>query len=242
MEASVISSRLSVVGNQSVGHRLVGQTDKQITDKPESENRKQKTDNRIAYTIEFYPEEGKYHYTGHRNCKVVQSPQETAKNGTGCPVCGRRLTIGVEHRVGELAKGVSSIKYQVLSDENGVKWIEHGERKRPSYVSLVPLMEIVAEALGSTTASQRVKDLYDQLTKSLGTEIEILLRGSIDEIGKQAGSRVAQGVQKVRERNIVVIPGYDGVYGVVKIWNQGKNDEVVTQQKKAEEKTQLGLF
>lgn len=197
----------------------------------------------IGYTIEFYPEEGKYHYTGHRNCKVVQSPEQTAKNGTTCPVCGRNLTVGVEHRVQELAKEGGSIKYEIRNDENGVKWIHDANGKRPPYVSLVPLLEIIAEALSSTTSSQRVKDLYDQLTKSLGTEVAILLRTPISDIERHAGAHVAEGIKKVRERNIVVIPGYDGVYGVVKIWNQGDGQLTATGQEAKEEKnSQLGLF
>ena len=198
-----------------------------------------RNDNMVKYTIEFYPEEGKYHYTGHRNCKVVQTPEETAKNGTLCPVCKRTLTVGVEHRVQDLAteSGVS----EQTADEHGASWMKDSSDKRPPYVSLVPLLEIIAEALSSTTASEKVKDLYMQLTKSLGTELTILLKTPIPEIGKRVGERVADGVKKVRERNIIVVPGYDGVYGVVKIWD-GEQKTAAAGETKKEADIQLGLF
>lgn len=196
---------------------------------------------RIAYTIEFYPEEGKYHFTGHRNCKVVQSKEESAKNGTKCPVCGRTLTVGVEHRVQELASEKLEVRSEKLeADKYGVKWIQDRENKRPPYVSLVPLLEIIKEALNSSELSNKVKELYMQMTKSLGSELSILLRVPIENIEKAAGPRVAAGVKKVRERNIVVIPGYDGLYGVVKIW--GEDSQTKMEQKKSDENSQLGLF
>ena len=272
-DVSYENVRKAIIGKQST------EDGKQITDSsedrspssvirnPSSDIRAQSSENRIAYTIEFYPEEGKYHYTGHRNCKVVQSPEETAKKGTKCPVCGRTLTVGVEHRVQELAQKTQSIGKQNTEDRSqssvirnpssdiraqssekqkdihGVSWVKDPEDKRPPYVSLVPLLEILAEAQSSTTASQKVKDLYDQLTKSLGTELSILLRVSIEDIERKAGFKIAQGVRKVRERNIVVIPGYDGEYGVVKIWGEGKDvGKDVDEEGKAKENAQLGLF
>src|SRR5581483_3817719 len=165
----------------------------------------------------------------------------TAKNGTMCPVCKRKLTVGVEHRVQELAKNVA-VESKIQSDAHGAKWIGDPVNNRPPYVSLVPLLEIVAEALLSTTSSQKVKDLYDQLVKSLGTEFDILLRAPVEEIEKRVGTRVAEGVRKVRERNIVVIPGFDGEYGVVKIWNGGSGDNLLAAEVKEEENSQLGLF
>ena len=226
------------------------------------------SENRIAYTIEFYPEEGKYHYTGHRNCQIVQSPQETKEKGTKCPVCGRTLTVGVEHRVGELAQKTqntqkishsdisdgqivrntgsselsgSSENWKEVVDTCGVTWIHSQQDKRPHYVSLVPLLEIIKEALGSSDTSSKVRDLYWQMTKSLGSEFAILLKASLSDIAQKAGSRVAGGIKKVRERNIVVVPGYDGVYEVVKIWSE-EEKQIGSKKQVVVEKDQLGLF
>jgi len=178
----------------------------------------------ISYTIEFYPEEGKYHYTGHRNCKVKQSPEETKKLGETCPVCGRPLTVGVMHRVEELA---NRSKEEVEGEEwvmgNGVKGRKWGQR--PPYVMLVPLMEILAEALGSGFATQTVLEKYNLLTQNLSSEFNVLLKASLEEIAKIAGEKVAEGVKKVREGNIVIDPGYDGVFGTVKIWSDSVSGE-----------------
>lgn len=156
----------------------------------------------IAYTIEFYPEEGKYHYTGHRSCGVKQSPEETKKLGTTCPVCGRQLTVGVMHRVEELASRPG----------------DYQPENRPPYKMLVPLMEILAEALESSVSSQVVETEYHRLITYFGSELEVLLKVTVEEIAKISGERVAEGVKKVREGKIFVDPGYDGVFGTVKIW------------------------
>lgn len=190
---------------------------------------------KIAYTIEFYPEEGKYHYTGHRKCGVVQTPEETEKLGETCPVCGRPLTVGVMRRVEELAtRKTEEVKTDKKIIGRGVKGIGWGNR--PPYVRLVPLMEILAESLNCGFSSQRVLNEYIRLTDVLSPELRILIEEPIEKIAKVAGERVAEGVKKVREGDIVVDPGYDGVFGTVKIWStdEGKASG-------AEEK-QMSLF
>src|SRR3970282_793443 len=112
---------------------------------------------RIAFTIEFHPEEGKYHYTGHRDCNFSQSPEETAKDGDICVVCGRKLTIGVMHRVEQLKSQNSKVRTEV---RNGVRWVYPDGNDRPPYVSLVPLSEILSGALESGVTSKRVMDQY----------------------------------------------------------------------------------
>ncbi|MBU3957330.1 endonuclease Q family protein, partial [Patescibacteria group bacterium] len=171
---------------------------------------------KITYTIEFYPEEGKYHYTGHRNCGVKQSPEETKKLGAICPVCGRKLTVGVMHRVEELAK----------------RPVDYQPKNRPPYKMLVPLMEILSEALGVGVSSQMVETEYNRLTERFESEFDVLLKTDPLEIAKISGEKVAQGIKRVREREIVVDPGYDGVFGTVKIWGEQKE----------EEKKQMSLF
>ena len=172
---------------------------------------------RILYTIEFYPEEGKYHYTGHRNCGVKHSPEETKKLGETCPVCGRPLTVGVMQRVEELAtRSAEEVKIKEVEIENGLRGV--GWQNRPPYVMLVPLMEILAEALGSGVSSQIVETEYNRLIREFGSEFNVLLKASTEEVGKIAGERVAEGIFRVRSREVVIDPGYDGVFGTVKIW------------------------
>jgi len=177
---------------------------------------------KIGYTIEFYPEEGKYHYTGHRNCGFVQDPKQTRQDGNICPVCHKPLTVGVMHRVEELAK-TSHFPDEVSKlNPNGVKWMIDPSRKHPPFVKLVPLNEIVAEALLSTVSSQKVKILYDELCKRFESEINVLLKIPVEEIEAEFGPRVAEGIDKVRKGDIVISPGFDGQYGIVKIWGEKK--------------------
>lgn len=173
---------------------------------------------KIAYTLEFYPEEGKYHYTGHRSCGVKQSPGETKKMGETCPVCGKHLTIGVMHRVEKLAS--RELKPQTKVDKFGVKWMNDGQR--PPYAMIVPLQEILAESLGSLPASQNVQNEYEKLTREFGGEFKVLLETELSQITRISGPKVAEGIKKVRSGEIVVDPGYDGVFGVVKIWGGNK--------------------
>ncbi len=190
----------------------------------------------IAYTLEFYPEEGKYHYTGHRDCHVRQSPEETSKLGELCPVCGRHLTVGVMHRVEQLAKNTKNIVTNTKIDENGVKWI--GYDNRPPYAMLVPLQEILAESLGSLPQSQNIKNEYEKLTASgISGEFGILLEASIEEIAKISGPKVAEGIKRVRSGQITVDPGYDGVFGVVKIWGS----KIIENEQKDSD-SQMSLF
>ena len=181
----------------------------------------------ISYTIEFYPEEGKYHWSGHRACNIRWSPSESKKNGTVCPVCGKPLTQGVEQRVGELASRsesdlqLSAISYQ-LSDKTVIQMTKSGAfPSRPPFVMLVPLLEIIAEAVGSPVASPKVQTPYFRLTDEVGSEFEILLTSEPGQIAKVAGERVAEGVDRVRKGRLRIDPGYDGVFGVVKIWDEG---------------------
>jgi uncharacterized protein (TIGR00375 family) len=201
-----------------------------------SENLKPK----ISHTLEFYPEEGKYHYTGHRNCHVKQTPEETREKGTICPVCGKGLTVGVMHRVEQLAtREISNNELRIMNDENGVKWI--GYKERPPYAMLVPLLEIIAESNGTTTYSQKAIIEYKKLTDNLGGEFKILLESKPEDIEKLVGSKIAEGIQKVRTGNIVVDPGYDGEFGIVKIWGE-KSSFVPIKSELREDKEQLELF
>jgi uncharacterized protein (TIGR00375 family) len=195
----------------------------------------------IAYTIEFYPEEGKYHYSGHRNCGVKQSPQETKKKGAVCPVCGRPLTLGVMHRVEELS-GREEIKPRKKTNEKGVVgYYNPLDETRPPYIMLVPLMEILSESFNLGVSSIRVKNEYENLTKNLAPELEILTQTKLEEIEKLAGSKAATAIKKVREGNIVVEPGFDGVFGTVKIWPPSAKTSA-GQEKEGIKSEQVSLF
>lgn len=173
----------------------------------------------MAYTIEFYPEEGKYHYTGHRNCKISYAPTDDKTKGTVCPICKRELTVGVMHRVEDLAKSPEN-NFIYEKDEHGVVWVKDPLGAKPSSVSLVPLLEILAEVYKTAPNSQKVLAMYDTITNTFGSEHEVLLRTPLDFLRTQIGEDIAGGIQKVRSRDISIIPGFDGEYGKVSIWNK----------------------
>ena len=204
---------------------------------------KQEGASKIAYTIEFYPEEGKYHWSGHRACNIRRSPREIREKGTTCPVCGKPLTEGVEQRGSELASRseadlqLSVISYQ-LSEKTNIRMMgSKAFPNRPPYVSLVPLQEIIAECIGSPVTSPKVQTPYRQLTDELDGEFAVLLSATHEEIAKIAGERIAVGMEKVRTGDIVIDPGYDGVFGVVKLWKEGEEKPLVDASRE-----QLSIF
>lgn len=160
----------------------------------------------IVYTIEFYPEEGKYHYTGHRKCGIKQTPVETRKLGVTCPVCGKKLTVGVMQQVEHLASRPEN--YQSPS--------------RPPYKKLVPLSEILAEVYNCGVMTKKVLSEYNRLTDNFSSELSVLIDAPINNIAKMGGEKLGEAIDKVRKGNIFVDPGFDGVFGKVKIWDQSK--------------------
>lgn len=177
--------------------------------------------NRVAYTLEFYPEEGKYHFSGHRDHNVVFGPEGIRERGNVCPVCGRRLTEGVLYRVQQLS---DEQLFDRVQEEmiHGVKWYTDAKKIQPPYVKLVQMQQIVAEALGSSVASKKTQALYAKLCDELDSELHVLLKAPVADIERVAGGRVAEAITKVREGNIAIEPGYDGLYGKVSIWHEGE--------------------
>ncbi|MDO8658090.1 MAG: endonuclease Q family protein [Candidatus Levybacteria bacterium] len=233
--------RQAIIGQSSNGVGMAARMVKRQTsnvDDTSSETDKRRIFSHIACTIEFYPEEGKYHYTGHRNCKVVQSPGETKTEGVICPVCRRPLTVGVMQRVQDLARELKihpdSIGTKFKIDEYGVKWIEDPTKKHPPFVRLVPLIEIIAESLGMGVSSVKVKTKFDEICAKFGCEIDILLKTDILEIERTEGPKIAEGIKKVRSGDIVVEPGFDGEYGKVKIWQFDKVSDQSNPEKEKE--------
>jgi uncharacterized protein (TIGR00375 family) len=148
-------------------------------------------------TLEFFPEEGKYHYDGHRACNICWPPARTRAAGGVCPVCGRKVTVGVLHRV------------EVLADrEEGVR----PQGARP-YESLVPLPEVLASALGRGTASKKVAALYFDLLRRLGPELVVLREAPLEAIARVAGASVAEAIRRMRAGEVERQPGFDGEYG-----------------------------
>ena len=175
---------------------------------------KEKDPQKFLYTIEFYPEEGKYHYDGHRNCNLRLSPKETKKYNGICPRCGQPLTIGVLNRVEQLAD-----KEEGFKPEGAIP-----------YKSLVPLEEIIAEALGMTEGAKQVKKEYQHLIEEFGNEFNVLLNVSLSELGSVTLPEVVEGIIRVREGRVKVEPGYDGVYGKIRIFSQGEQKTIVGQK------------
>lgn len=156
-------------------------------------------------TIEFYPEEGKYHLDGHAGCKVVLEPEETDKLSGVCPACGKPLTVGVKYRTHELA-----------TEPSGVQPSHAGRA-----VFVVPLQEIIAEALGRGKSTKGVRALYFRMTDELGTEYQVLRERS--DWPAWVPPRVAEGICKVRQGEVIIKPGYDGLYGVVRLFDDNMN-------------------
>lgn len=167
---------------------------------------------RIAYTVEFFPEEGKYHNSGHRKCGVNMSPQQAAAVNGVCPVCGRRLTPGVLQRVEELAQR------QTADAVNGGA-SARGNGGRPPFKSLVGLQQIVAESAGRGVNTKGVQTQYQRLVRELGSELYILTDAAIADIAAVGGERISEGVERVRSGDIAIEPGYDGVFGKVSVWH-----------------------
>jgi uncharacterized protein (TIGR00375 family) len=180
---------------------------------------------RVVGTIEFYPEEGKYHYTGHRDCGVRQNPEDTARLGRGCPVCGKPLTVGVMHRVEDLAAR-PTLEVNYRRSEMGVRWLQHPDKNRPPYVMLVPLQEVIAEAMERGVNTRGVKEVYFSLVKRVGSEFDVLLRADLADLGNVAGMRIVEGIRRVRAGELTIEPGYDGVFGKVKIFGEAEPMDV----------------
>src|SRR5258708_814720 len=179
----------------------------------------------VSHTIEFYPEEGKYHWDGHRACNVVQSPAVTRKNGDICPVCGKPLTIGVEYRVDELAN--HEVTPEKIPDKNDVIFYHHPtDKTRAPFIKLVPLQEIISEVEQKGVSSNTVQKKYDALIEKLGDELKILLMANRQEIGDPL---LAEAIFKVRRGELHIEPGYDGVYGKVEIPFE-RNEKVEEQE------------
>jgi DNA helicase-2/ATP-dependent DNA helicase PcrA len=153
-------------------------------------------------TIEFFPEEGKYHLDGHRHCDLRLTPEETARLAGVCPRCGKPLTLGVMYRVKELADRDAGIP---------------SPEAKP-YESLIPLPEVLAEVLGVKSLSKKVEQRYFRLLEKLGPELQILRRAPLEDLAREGGSLLAHAIAKIRRREVHIHAGYDGVYGEIRLF------------------------
>ena len=169
-----------------------------------------KNTSKFLYTIEFFPEEGKYHYDGHRVCDVRFSPKETKKHNGICPKCGRKLTIGVMNRVEQLAD----------REENYVP-----SRAIP-YKHLVPLLEIVSSVYKKDSSSKQVELEYRRILQKGYSELQILLKMPREEMLKFIPEKIADGILKVRTGKIKAEPGYDGVFGKIDVLEEEKENQL----------------
>ena len=174
-------------------------------------------DKGLVGTLEFFPEEGKYHYDGHRNCQVRWHPTETIKHKGLCAVCGKGVTVGVMARVEELADRPEGVK---------------SPRARP-YKSLIPLPELISVAKNIGSSSKAVQAVFQNMLATIGNEFYILCDAEIAEIKQCAGGVIAEGVSRMRQGKVEIAAGYDGEFGAIKIFSD--------QERKAIDQ-QLALF
>ncbi len=172
---------------------------------------------RFPYTIEFYPEEGKYHMDGHRDCDVSFHPDETKKHKGICPKCKKPLVIGVMNRVMELA------------DRTVAEAREHGKTRVP-YRSIVPLVEIIANTVQKGWNTKTVQKIYNPLIEKLGSEFHILEHSSLGDIAAASTPAIATAIDRVRKGDIFIKPGYDGEFGIVQVFADDEDRGGVVQQ------------
>lgn len=161
-------------------------------------------------TIEFFPEEGKYHFDGHRSCGANLSPQETIAHNYCCPLCGKKVTIGVMHRVEKLADRPSGFR---------------PEGALP-YHSLIPLQEVIAETKKMGVNSKRVSEEYFNLLERLGSEFTILMDTPLDDIEKAGSGLLREAIGRMRSGDVRIVPGYDGEYGKISIFEKAERGAI----------------
>lgn len=174
---------------------------------PAEKNQKSETRNQNAAqfigTLEFFPEEGRYHYDGHRLCGIVWTPEETKKHDGLCPKCGQKVTVGVLNRVAVIADRKEGYR----------------DARRPPYWSVVPLDEIIGEALEVGPKSKAVQREYQKLITAFGSELAVSLEAPFPKLATVALPEVVEGIERMRAGKVSITPGYDGEYGIIKIFN-----------------------
>ena len=172
-----------------------------------------KTQQGFLGTLEFFPEEGKYHMDGHRSCGVCLDPTATQQHQGLCPTCGKPLTIGVLHRV------------EALADRQEPQQPVHAA----GFAYIVPLPEIISEIKGVGVGSKAVQQQYQRVIGLFGNEFSFLRATPIEEIGKHLGPIYAEAIQRLRNQQITPSPGYDGLYGTIRVFRPGELQKLAGQ-------------
>ncbi|MBW1615383.1 MAG: UvrD-helicase domain-containing protein [Deltaproteobacteria bacterium] len=165
-------------------------------------------------TLEFFPEEGKYHFDGHRKCGVSLHPNDTKRGDCLCPVCGAPLTLGVLHRVNDLAD---------ITEQRDIS-------EFPSYRCIIPLINIISEIVQVGAGSKKVISTYNKAIETLGDEFSILNALTKEDIEKANIPLLADAIEKVRNNKVILIPGYDGEYGRIKIFDEEERKRLLRQK------------
>jgi DNA helicase II / ATP-dependent DNA helicase PcrA len=174
-------------------------------------------DDRLIGTVEFFPEEGKYHYDGHRACNIRFTPEQTKAHDGMCPVCGKSLVVGVDYRVSELADAQRPADHQ----PSNPKQVEY----------IIPLPEILAELHGTkSVSSTKVVADYERAYQRLGNEFYILRHATLEQIREADFGVLAHAIDKMRRRDVVLEPGYDGVFGTIKVFKSSAERIETTNQ------------
>ena len=175
---------------------------------------RKKDKKKFLFTIEFFPEEGKYHWDGHRQCQTRLSPEESKRLNNTCPKCSRKITVGVMHRVESLAD-----RPEGFDLESAVPF------KR-----MIPLAEIIVDAMDAGVETVSVQREYNALISKFGKEFDILLDIPEDKLLEGCPSKVAEGIMNTRNGNVEVLPGYDGEYGKIKIFEEKEREDFNSQK------------
>lgn len=169
---------------------------------------------RFVGTLEFFPEEGKYHLDGHRKCQARLEPDQSAKLGNICPVCGHPVTIGVMNRVFELS-----------DRELGV-----GPENAPPFWRILPMREVLAQSIGVGAQSKKVSLLYSEVLSRLGPELTVLWSTDLEQIERETPKIVSEAIARMRRGELSIKPGYDGEFGSVHLFSDDERDYLLGQE------------
>ncbi len=175
---------------------------------------KDETSSAFLGTVEFYPQEGKYHLDGHRKCGIRWDPLQTLKNRGICPVCGKKVTVGVLNRVAQ------------LSDRDDI----YQRANTKEFYSLIPLKEVLSEILGVGANSKKVEQAYQALIQKAGSEFDLLLHLPLNDLGQLTNEVLQEAIRRMRERQVIVNEGYDGEFGQVKVFAENEQRRLATQK------------
>lgn len=165
-------------------------------------------------TVEFFPEEGKYHLDGHRKCQTRLDPVETDQLAEKCPVCGRTVTVGVMNRVNQLA-------------DRAPNFLPHG---RPPFWRMLPLEEIISQIVGTGPKSKKVQTMYLDVITKVGPEIPLLCFYPFEELERRTSPALVEAIRRVRNEEVSIKPGYDGEYGTVELFAPGEAAQLFGQE------------